>query len=222
MRYQIKVILTDGSVFYLEKINITKKEVKEIRDKYKIPNFLHDKAVFIAKLFSDYECKIMYDFLFKNDYIKSFQITKINPFILEDDVISYSKIARSSTEGSNYETISLGQINSMFVMGYGSIKDNFEKRKTERNYQGTIILLELADAEKSLQNIDKLQNYLLTVKNIKDISEFANKLLNAKQYEIEKNVNEFRKVLFPDKTSNEKPSESFDKIIKIPRDNWQN
>jgi hypothetical protein len=223
MRFQVSVIITDGSKFYLEKINVTKKEVKEVKKKYKIPEYYHNKAVFVAKLFNEYELKIVSDFLFKNDYTKSYSVAKINPFMLEDDVVPYSKIVRTSNQNTKWETISLGQINHMFIMGYGLAEKNLELRKIERNYQGCLILLELVDAEKTIENIDKLQNYLLNVKKIDNISEFANKVLNSKPYIVQKYANELRKLIFPSKEENkDKTFKGDNKIIKIPKDNWQN
>ncbi len=222
MRFQISVILTDGSKFFLEKINVTKKDVKDMREKYKIPEYYQNKAVYIAKLFNEYEVKIVSDFLFKNDYMKSYTITKINPFMLEDDVISYSKIVRTNSQGSKWETISLGQVNHMFIMGYGLIEENAKLRRQERDYQGCLILLELVDAERTIKNIDTLQYYLVNVKKIEDIYEFANKVLNSKPYNVQKYADEIRKLLFPNKSSSESNQQLNTKIIKIPKDNWQN
>ena len=219
MRYQVSVTLTDGSKFFLEKINITKKEIQEVRKKYKIPEYYSDKCLFVAKLFNDYELKLLLDFLFKNDYIKTYSVTKINPFIIEDDVIPFSKASKINKFDNDWETISLGQINHLFVMGYGSISENMNLRVMERNYQGVLVLLELIDAEKTLEHIEKLENYLVSEKGIKDVSEFANKLLNSSQNEIEKNVTEFRKLLYPDMKIPQ--SYSYEKIIKVPKKNWQ-
>ncbi len=219
MRYQISVILTDGSEFFLEKANITKKDIKEVRRQYKIPEYYSDKSKFIATLFNDYELKIVSDFLFKNDYIKKYTVSKINPFILEDDIVPFSKIAKSNLSANDYETISLGQIQHMFIMGYGFIEKNMNLRKIEKNYQGVLVLLELINAEKTLPNIEKLQHYLIETKKIDDISEFANNLLNSSQIEIEKNAYEFRTLLYPEEIFSQ--ISSGEKIIKIPKENWQ-
>jgi hypothetical protein len=219
MRFQINVTLTDGSKFFLEKTNITKKEIKEIRYKYKIPEYYSDKSLFVAKLFNEYELKFMLDFLFKNDYIKKYTVSKVNPFMLEDDVVPFSKISKIATSDNDWETISLGQINHLFVMGYGSISENTKLRKEERNHQGVMILLELINAEKSLENTEKLKDYLVNKKHIENISDFADKLLNSSQNEIEKNAAEFRSLLYPEDSNSD--SEKFNKIIKMPKNNWQ-
>jgi hypothetical protein len=225
MRYQISIILTDGSKFYLEKINITKKEVRDVKEKFKIPDYFSDKALFVAKLFNEYEMKIITDFLIKNDYVKIYKVSKINPFILEDDVIPFSKVSQHSSLGSEWETISFGQINHMYVMGYGSIKENLNRRQIERNYQGTLILLELINAEKTINNIEKLQNYLQNVKHITDVSEYANKILNAKESVINKVAEEFKRLIYPEALPKESISdtkkEHIAKIIKVPKNNWQ-
>jgi len=213
MVYQVSLTLTDGSKYYLEKINVTKEEVNNIKMKYEIPDHLHNKAVYIARQFSESQLGIILDFLQKNDYVKSYKVKKINPYLLEDDVAPFSKLARSNIEGTNWETISLGQINSMFIMGYGLAKINYELRRTERNHQGAILLLDLINVSKNKKNISKLQNYLLNVKHIEDIHEFANKTLNLPKEEISLVADELKKIINEKQENITKVKSS--KIIKL-------
>ncbi|GEM_PF-4248794 len=228
MLYQTTFKLTDASIFYLEKNNITKKDINEIISKFKIPPLYSDKAIFIAKLFTNYETKILIDFANENSYIKELTYTKIDPSTLDDHIIPYSKIAKKSDEhGSNWEIISFGQINNMFVSGYGKVKENNNLRKKERNYKASILLLKLINIPTTSKNINTLQDYLINIKKLDDVSIFLNDLLECKENNTEKFYNEISKIL---SISNFEYSENFKniegcisdkKIIKIPTGNWQ-
>ncbi len=209
MRFQVTVTLVDGSRYILEKINTTDKEVNEIKRLYKIPPHLQEKAVFVARLFNEKQLKTIINFLINNDYIAEFHISKINPVTLEDDVISLSKIVRTYTNGTNWESISFEVIDGMFIMGYGLIDENYEARKNERDFNATKQLLSMLGRDITLKNIEKIQNYLKNVKGIDDIFRFVTELQESSTEKLNKILNELEKIL----TSG--TDQSHDKIIKL-------
>ncbi len=209
MRFQVTVTLVDGSRYILEKINTTDKEVNEIKRLYKIPPHLQEKAVFVARLFDEKQLKTIINFLINNDYIAEFHISKINPVTLEDDVISLSKIVRTYTNGTNWESISFEVIDGMFIMGYGLIDENYEARKNERDFNATKQLLSMLGRDITLKNIEKIQNYLKNVKGIDDIFRFVTELQESSTEKLNKILNELEKIL----TSG--TDQSHDKIIKL-------
>ncbi len=205
MRYQVTVTLVDGSRYILEKINTTDKEVNEIKKLYKIPSHLHEKAVFVARLFNEKQLKSIINFLINNDYIAEFHISKINPFTLEDDVISLSKVVRSYTNNTNWESISFEVIDGMFIMGYGLIDENYEARKSERDFNATKQLLNMLGKEITMRNIEKIKNYLKDVKGIDDIFKYVSDIQTAPPETLNKILNELEKILTtPSKTSDSK------------------
>ncbi len=209
MRFQVTVTLVDGSRYILEKINTTDKEVNEVKRLYKIPAHLHEKAVFIARLFNENQLKTIINFLINNDYIAEFHISKINPVTLEDDVISLSKIVRTYTNGTNWESISFEVIDGMFIMGYGLIDENYEARKNERDFNATKQLLDMLGREITLKNIEKIQNYLRDVKGIDDIFRFVTELQESSPEKLNKILNELEKILISG------TAQAHDKIIKL-------
>ncbi len=209
MRFQVTVTLVDGSRYILEKINTTDKEINEIKRLYKIPPHLQEKAVFVARLFNEKQLKTIINFLINNDYIAEFHISKINPVTLEDDVISLSKIVRTYTNGTNWESISFEVIDGMFIMGYGLIDENYEARKNERDFNATKQLLSMLGRDITLKNIEKIQNYLKNVKGIDDIFRFVTELQESSTEKLNKILNELEKIL----TSG--TDQSHDKIIKL-------
>ncbi len=210
MRYQVIITLTDGAKYYLEKINTTEKELNEVKKLYKIPNIKHEKALFVARLFTETELKKVINFLINNDYVLSFKIQKINPFILEDDVVSFSKLARTYTQGANWETISFEIIDGMFIMGYGIIEENFQLRKEYRNYIGAKKILDMLGKEITIKNIDKIQNFLTNTKGIDDIYQFVSEIENCPPEKLAKVLAEIEKILLT-------PSKESDKIIKFTK-----
>ena len=209
MRYQVTVTLVDGSKYILEKINTTDKEVNDVKRFYKIPAHLHEKAVFVARLFDEKQLRSIINFLINNDYIAEFHISKINPFTLEDDVISLSRVVRTYTNSSKWESISFEVLDGMFIMGYGLIDENYEARKTERDFTAVKQLLDMLGKNITLKNIDKIQNYLKSVKGIDDIFKYVSELQTSSPETLNKILNELEKILV---TSSQK---SNGKIIKL-------
>ena len=208
MRFQVIITLNDGSKYYLEKINTTQKELNEVKKLYKIPDIKHEKALFVARLFTETELKKILNFLINNDYILKFKVQKINPFTLEDDVVSFAKLARTFTSNMTWETISFEVIDGMLIMGYGLIEENYERRKNFKNYLGTKQILNLMGKEITIKNIDKLQYYLLNIKGIEDIFEYAKNLQQQPFPKLSKTLNELEKIL-------ESSSTPPDKVIKF-------
>ncbi len=195
MRYQVIVYLNDGSKYILEKINTTEKELNEVKKFYKIPDIKHEKALFVARLFTEKQLKDIIEFLINNDYIAKFEVNKINPFILEDDVISLAKVARTYTEGTNWETISFEVINGMFVMGYGLINENMELRKIEKNFIAAKQILNLLGKEITLKNIEKVQKFILDTKGIDDIYQYLTEIQKSSPEKFGKALAEIEKIL---------------------------
>ena len=210
MRFQVIITLNDGAKYYLEKINITQKELNEVKKLYKIPDIKYEKALFVARLFTESELKKILNFLINNNYILKFKVQKINPFTLEDDVVSFAKLARTFTSNMTWETISFEVIDGMLIMGYGLVEENYERRKNYKNFLGIKQIINLMGKEVTIKNIDKLNHYLSNIKGIDDIFEYAKNLQQLPFPKLNRTLNEFEKVL-------ESSSSPPDKVIKFTK-----